>query len=192
VRSHWTARGIKLRAGSGLEKPMAAPEGTERRGLSRRDMIKASAAAGVAAWTAPVIIDSLVSPAAAFSGTLPPGCHVAAFNASNCHDDEQGTPCNNAPPCCVPAPPCSPQKPEPLATCFTVTPNPTDCTGDTIGGVTFTYNGTCGNCSITYASAKNPGDACDERTDLDNSWVNFPQVAANNSYNQFVLFLTCV
>jgi len=40
----------------------------ERRGLSRRDMIKASAAAGAAAWTAPVIIDSLASPAAAASG----------------------------------------------------------------------------------------------------------------------------
>src|SRR4051794_7350628 len=38
-----------------------------RRGLSRRDMIKASAAAGAVAWTAPVIIDSLSSPAAAGS-----------------------------------------------------------------------------------------------------------------------------
>jgi hypothetical protein len=39
-----------------------------RKGLSRRDMIKASAAAGAVAWTAPVIIDSLSSPAAAVSG----------------------------------------------------------------------------------------------------------------------------
>ena len=37
----------------------------ERNGLSRRQMIKASAIAGAAAWTAPVIIDSLASPAAA-------------------------------------------------------------------------------------------------------------------------------
>ena len=36
-------------------------------GLSRRQMIKASAIAGAAAWTAPVIIDSLASPAAAQS-----------------------------------------------------------------------------------------------------------------------------
>jgi hypothetical protein len=41
------------------------------RGLSRRDMIKGAAVAGAAAWTAPVIIDSLSSPAGAFSGT----CH---------------------------------------------------------------------------------------------------------------------
>jgi len=43
-------------------------EPRERRGLSRRDMIKGAAVAGAAAWTAPVIIDSLISPAAAFSG----------------------------------------------------------------------------------------------------------------------------
>jgi len=39
----------------------------ERRGLSRRDMIKGAAVAGAAAWTAPMIIDSLSSPAAAGS-----------------------------------------------------------------------------------------------------------------------------
>jgi hypothetical protein len=37
------------------------------KGLSRRQMIKASAVAGAAAWTAPVVIDSLASPAAAAS-----------------------------------------------------------------------------------------------------------------------------
>ncbi len=49
----------------------------ERRGLSRRDMIKASAVAGAAAWTAPAIIDSLASPAAAASGGLPTTCSYA-------------------------------------------------------------------------------------------------------------------
>ena len=49
----------------------------ERKGLSRRQMIKASAVAGAAAWTAPVIIDSLASPAAAPSGGLPTGCSYA-------------------------------------------------------------------------------------------------------------------
>ena len=43
------------------------------RGLTRREMIRASAVAGAAAWTAPVIIDSLVSPAAAASGGLATG-----------------------------------------------------------------------------------------------------------------------
>src|SRR4051812_45903242 len=45
-----------------------ASRASEGRGLSRRQMIKASAVAGAAAWTAPVIIDSLSSPAAAASG----------------------------------------------------------------------------------------------------------------------------
>ena len=45
--------------------------GAVRRGLSRRQLIKASAIAGAAAWTAPVIIDSLTSPAAAFSNCVP-------------------------------------------------------------------------------------------------------------------------
>jgi hypothetical protein len=41
---------------------------TTGEGLSRRDMIKGAAVAGAAAWTAPMIIDSLTSPAAAVSG----------------------------------------------------------------------------------------------------------------------------
>jgi len=38
--------------------------------MSRRDLIKASALAGAAAWTAPMIVDSLASPAAAESVAL--------------------------------------------------------------------------------------------------------------------------
>ncbi len=43
----------------------------QSKGLSRREIIKASAVAGGAAWTAPTIIDSLASPAAAASGCVP-------------------------------------------------------------------------------------------------------------------------
>jgi hypothetical protein len=46
----------------------------EQPGLSRRQMIKASAVAGAAAWTAPMIVDSLSSPAAAGSGGSTIGC----------------------------------------------------------------------------------------------------------------------
>jgi hypothetical protein len=50
---------------------MADPAiGHSQGGMSRRDLIKASALAGAAAWTAPVIIDSLASPAAAESVVL--------------------------------------------------------------------------------------------------------------------------
>ena len=44
-----------------------------RPGLNRRQMIKAAGIAGAAAWTAPVIIDSLSSRAAAV--TVAPGCY---------------------------------------------------------------------------------------------------------------------
>ena len=43
-----------------------------RNGLDRRTLIKGAAAAGAAAWTAPVILGSLASPAAASSGS---GCY---------------------------------------------------------------------------------------------------------------------
>jgi len=47
---------------------MADRDDTNRsRALSRRQMIRASAVAGAAAWTAPAIVDSLTSPAAAMT-----------------------------------------------------------------------------------------------------------------------------
>ena len=42
---------------------------TERSGLSRREIIKRSAIAGGVVWTAPVILDSMLSPAGAASPT---------------------------------------------------------------------------------------------------------------------------
>jgi hypothetical protein len=45
----------------------SSDEGRRARGLTRRQMIRASAVAGAAAWTAPAIIDSMTSPAAAGS-----------------------------------------------------------------------------------------------------------------------------
>ena len=88
----------------------------EGRGLSRRDMIKASAVAGAAAWTAPVIIDSLASPAAAATGTTGIGCSwVYVFFKKAAGDSvvyytgfaKNGVGCgngssNNATPICVP------------------------------------------------------------------------------------------
>jgi hypothetical protein len=43
---------------------------TKRSGISRRDLIKRSAIAGGIAWTAPLIIDSIASPAGAISGGI--------------------------------------------------------------------------------------------------------------------------
>jgi hypothetical protein len=66
-----------------------------RNGLSRRQMIKASAVAGAAAWSAPVIIDSLSSPAAAGSCICdtPPGNYrgVKIENLSSCSGTKTGS-----------------------------------------------------------------------------------------------------
>jgi hypothetical protein len=51
----------------------------KRKGLSRRQMIKASAAAGAAAWTAPIIIDSVSSPAL---GATASGCSGSSVTLS--------------------------------------------------------------------------------------------------------------
>ncbi len=44
---------------------------TPRSGLDRRTLLKRAAAAGAVAWTAPIIIDSLASPAAATTCNVP-------------------------------------------------------------------------------------------------------------------------
>jgi hypothetical protein len=54
-----------------VEPPSRDAPDTADRSLSRRKMIRAAGIAGAAAWTAPVIVDSLASPAAAI--TCPEG-----------------------------------------------------------------------------------------------------------------------
>ena len=44
----------------------------EQRGLSRRDLIKRGVIAGGLAWTAPVIVQSMTSPAGAQTSPAPP------------------------------------------------------------------------------------------------------------------------
>jgi hypothetical protein len=56
-------------------------------------MIKGAAVAGVAAWTAPVIIDSLASPAAALSA--PVGCADVFTNGQCVTTNCNGTPCTS-------------------------------------------------------------------------------------------------
>jgi hypothetical protein len=59
-------------------------------GLTRRQMIRAAAATGAAAWTAPVIIDSLTSPAAA--GSVCVKYYAKLDTSGNCvaHDPSCG------------------------------------------------------------------------------------------------------
>src|SRR3954453_7065604 len=59
-------------------------------GMDRRTMIKAAAIAGAGAWTAPVIIDSLMSPAAAF--TAGPGCYRFVYQGDDACNPTTGDP----------------------------------------------------------------------------------------------------
>src|SRR5262249_20683890 len=67
---HVPPSGVAQMGGAVSEK---SEKRNDRRGVSRRDLIKGAAAAGVVAWTAPIIIDSLSSPAAAASGAAGAG-----------------------------------------------------------------------------------------------------------------------
>jgi hypothetical protein len=51
---------------------MTPPKGTSSRGMSRRELIRNAGIAGAAAWTAPVIIDSLSTKAFASFGSPQP------------------------------------------------------------------------------------------------------------------------
>ena len=60
--------------------------------VDRRSLIKRAAAAGAVAWAAPVIIESLASPAAALTG--PTGCTVVCFGTgSGCGFNQNSATC---------------------------------------------------------------------------------------------------
>jgi hypothetical protein len=62
---------------------LATPE-VERSRIGRRTLIKRAAATGAIAWTAPMILDSLASPAAAVSPPPTPGCKSVQITAGDC------------------------------------------------------------------------------------------------------------
>jgi hypothetical protein len=93
--------GIGQHGGGGVDTTDDARLGESTRpGLGRRDLIKAAAAAGAVAWTAPVIIDSLASPAAAT--TCPDNCASCVFveikASSNCQSAESYNPAGTCQP----------------------------------------------------------------------------------------------
>jgi len=142
-------------------------------------MIRAAAVAGAAAWTAPVIIDSLSSPAAAI--TTPTGCFFVSINASTCGFDD-----SNA---CASIPGCT--RNDLLQPCVQVVSN-----GDCNGGVT--VNNLCSTtCQFTAANAS-AGSNCYTPTQTDGGSISpntivfgatIGGVAIN--YSQYHIFITC-
>ena len=71
--------------------------------MDRRSLIRRSAVVGAAAWTAPMIIESVLSPAGAITGLEPSGCyklHVRADLTCLTNWDASDTACGE--PCCDP------------------------------------------------------------------------------------------
>jgi len=129
-------------------------DGDGRTGLNRRQMIKAAGIAGAAAWTAPMIIDSLSSPAAAATAT--PGCYQIHYSviSNSC----SATPTVASVGCTLTGTTCgTPAVSIPANTlaCLSQT-SPTPCgtsSTDAANAITFTVGAGC-SCKIVAAAGR--------------------------------------
>jgi hypothetical protein len=169
----------------------SASEHIENPGIDRRTLIKGAAVAGAVAWTAPVIIDSLSSPAAAATGIH--GCTQIRINGS-CALDSQG-----ATGTCAPLDTCTgTQDATLLANCVTL---PSSCDGTSTVVFTTALKG-CESCTFTAATARWGGNNCSTPpvppvgpvTGIGTNTVTFAAIPAseNKKYDQFFLNVTCV
>ena len=79
--SRRTAEWVKSREGDmtqTIDEPTTPDADDSRPGMDRRTLIKSAAAAGAVAWTAPIVIESLASPAAAAQS----GCTAVSYVGS--------------------------------------------------------------------------------------------------------------
>jgi len=116
-------------------------EGGAGRRMHRRDLIKRAGVAGAVVWTAPVILDSLTSPAGAFSGT----------------------PCSSVT--------CNTAKPSKTCTwyAFRIIPGSTDC-GDIGGGSSICTDITDALAALAAAGI-NPSSSCPPGLDITSTTV---------------------
>ena len=154
--------------------------------IDRRALIRRGVVAGAVAWTAPVIVGSIASPAAAATGAH--GCNRIQMNGTNCAPMAQDTACqptgwagctntlNSA--------------------CITSTTGP-NCTG-TSGAEVFVITG---GCSCTFVAASSlfnvpfAGNQCNGFLGAGNptitpTTVTFPDLAVS-TYTSFKFVLTC-
>jgi hypothetical protein len=122
----------------------------ERQGIDRRTLIRRAAIAGTVAWTAPVIIGSLTSPAAAFTG--PTGCNSKCFTGGNCNPDSTSL-------CNAPAG-CSTTSNPALDVCLQATPTPPSKKCDGSNSITISVVGGCTGCKIVGYTYNVPGAGC--------------------------------
>jgi hypothetical protein len=123
----------------------------ERPGVDRRTLIKRAAAAGAVAWTAPVIIGSVASPAGAI--TCPGNCVQIQFpvdntGACNTNSVAFGATCTPTSPTCT-----STTTIGAGVAYGAVCMNPTTQCGSTTNPVTFALNTTSATCFTTTAAS---------------------------------------
>ena len=153
----------------------------ERRGIDRRTLIKGAAVAGAVGWTAPMILDSLTSPAAAFTG--PKGCSIVCFNI-NCHADH-----TSAPHCAL-GTDCTPNFG--AAPCITIS---SPCDGS--ASITISVVGGCTSCHVESWSAHvdpdagQPNNGCFTGTGNTIPQTPFPGFTST-TINQVCVALRCV
>ena len=124
------------------------------RGVNRRQMIKAAGIAGAAVWTAPMIVDSLASPAAAV--TVTPGCfriHYTVATAScSASPSTAATGCGTTGTTC--GTPAGSNPSDVLACLSQTTPNPCGTTStDAATTVTFAVGAGCA-CTVAAAAGR--------------------------------------
>jgi len=161
----------------------------DKRGMDRRNMIKAAVAAGVGAWTAPVIIDSLASPAAAASA----GAFCIAVTTATCAGGTAadytnafaGSDCTTNP-CSGTVKPSGTNLSD-----FCITPSTCTWTGN----VSFTIGAGCPTCTFlagTGAIPKPGSDCVDGERSALNKTISFNRPSsATANWVGFRLAVTC-
>jgi hypothetical protein len=155
----------------------------ERHGIDRRTLIKGAAVVGAVGWTAPIIVESLTSPAAAISGQT--GCHAIRFNGSKCSPD-----CNNAPKACFTELCQCKNGQDPIIACFSFSAS--TCDG-TVAPFSISISTTlCANCTFTQAAAHSNADVCTNATFSNgNKTATFQAPATGTSYDQIQVEINC-
>jgi hypothetical protein len=162
----------------------------ESRGIDRRALIKRAAAAGAVAWTAPVVIGSLSSPAAAITGT--PGCFrfqvTPSGAAGTCTTTAEYTAtCEPTTTACTPTTAAAGT----LLSTWCITTS--DCRAQPPAGasVTFTINAGC-SCTFLDADAQRSNGGCVVPTSLAAKSVVFPAPGGGpNAYAAWRLIVQC-
>lgn len=152
----------------------------ERSGIDRRTLIKRAAAAGAVAWTAPIIIGSLTSPAGAV--TVAPNTYMFMVTAS-------ANSCITAAPTTLVT--CQPTSyattPQMPAAC--APPHPALC-GQSLDTAVFTIPG---GCSCVFATAGGRGDksnGCVTGTGDGTTSMSFSR-GGSGSWNAFRMRIVC-